>query len=73
MNKNHFEFNKNDLRITNRKLDELEAKLKGAQLSREPMVIISWDYFKHLQDANGDHGEKIERLQEALACERRGW
>ena len=48
MNKNHVEFNRTDLRITNRKLDELEAKLKGAQLSREPMVIISWDYFSSM-------------------------
>ena len=48
MNEKHVEFNKNDLRITNRKLDELETKLKDNHLYNEPMVIISCDYFNSM-------------------------
>ena len=57
MNEKHVEFNKNDLRITNRKLDELETKLKDNHLYNEPMVIISWDYFNSML-------EKIKHSEE---------
>ena len=62
VNKNHVEFNRTDLRITNRKLDELEAKLKGAQLSREPMVIISWDYFSSMVKKTQDISSRVRQM-----------